>query len=285
MESFYNVHQGKYALLELPTARMTRKCPGCACGHAAGNSPAERRAGFLGNAQRSHYPAARAQRTGDSVPQPARLFDFTPMSPVRVCCRVPNCSVSLTYHRQMQKLCCHICGFESAAPAVCPEANCGNPEIRYAGLGTRKWRISWANCFLALASNAWIQTRSNARKTTAMSSAIFARGRSIFSWHPNDCQGPALSQRHFGGNHLCGLELAPARFPRQRADVSNCSPRWPDAPVAAMWKERSWSRLFSPYVRLFNMRAGMIRTAFTTRRSSSVGSLNTRRSAGSPCSR
>jgi primosomal protein N' (replication factor Y) len=46
--------------------------------------------------------------------------------------------VSLTYHRRRQQLCCHICGHESPAPRVCPEAKCRNPAIRYAGLGTER---------------------------------------------------------------------------------------------------------------------------------------------------
>ena len=50
----------------------------------------------------------------------------------------PNCSVTLTYHRTVQKLCCHICAHEANAPHVCPEKGCGNPAIRYAGLGTQK---------------------------------------------------------------------------------------------------------------------------------------------------
>ena len=47
----------------------------------------------------------------------------------------PNCSVSLTYHRQDQKLRCHICAYEAPVPAVCPNAKCRNPEIRYAKSG------------------------------------------------------------------------------------------------------------------------------------------------------
>jgi primosomal protein N' (replication factor Y) len=50
----------------------------------------------------------------------------------------PNCSVSLTYHRQEQKLSCHFCGYAEQVPSVCPAPKCGNPEIRYAGLGTQK---------------------------------------------------------------------------------------------------------------------------------------------------
>jgi primosomal protein N' (replication factor Y) len=50
----------------------------------------------------------------------------------------PNCSISLTYHRQDQKLCCHVCSHSESAPAVCPNKSCRNPGIRYSGLGTQK---------------------------------------------------------------------------------------------------------------------------------------------------
>ncbi len=50
----------------------------------------------------------------------------------------PNCSVSLTYHRAAARLLCHVCGYEEQVPARCPEAKCGNPGIRYSGLGTER---------------------------------------------------------------------------------------------------------------------------------------------------
>lgn len=50
----------------------------------------------------------------------------------------PNCSIALTYHRRIEKLCCHICGHSDNAPAVCPEPTCRNPAIRHAGLGTER---------------------------------------------------------------------------------------------------------------------------------------------------
>src|ERR1035438_812733 len=50
----------------------------------------------------------------------------------------PNCSLSLTFHRQEQKLRCHICGHSEPAPKICPDPKCKNPAIRYAGLGTQK---------------------------------------------------------------------------------------------------------------------------------------------------
>jgi primosomal protein N' (replication factor Y) len=50
----------------------------------------------------------------------------------------PNCSLALTYHRQAEKLRCHICGHEANAPKSCPEPKCGNPAIRFVGIGTEK---------------------------------------------------------------------------------------------------------------------------------------------------
>ncbi len=50
----------------------------------------------------------------------------------------PNCSVSLTFHRKAQILCCHVCGHTEKVPAFCPNTKCRNPAIRYAGLGTEK---------------------------------------------------------------------------------------------------------------------------------------------------
>jgi primosomal protein N' (replication factor Y) (superfamily II helicase) len=59
----------------------------------------------------------------------------------------PNCSVSLTYHRTVQKLICHICGHNADAPTVCPDAKCRNPAIRYFGLGTQKVEEALAKLF------------------------------------------------------------------------------------------------------------------------------------------
>jgi primosomal protein N' (replication factor Y) len=50
----------------------------------------------------------------------------------------PNCSVTLTFHRADQRLLCHICGHATPAPKVCPAPKCGNPAIRYSGLGTER---------------------------------------------------------------------------------------------------------------------------------------------------
>ncbi len=53
-------------------------------------------------------------------------------------CQCKNCSVSLTYHRKAEQLLCHLCGFTLGAPKLCPNPECRDPAIRYAGMGTEK---------------------------------------------------------------------------------------------------------------------------------------------------
>ena len=48
----------------------------------------------------------------------------------------PDCSVSMTYHQQENRLACHYCGREMHVPSVC--INCGGPYIHYAGIGTEQ---------------------------------------------------------------------------------------------------------------------------------------------------
>ena len=48
----------------------------------------------------------------------------------------PDCSISMTYHRQENCLTCHYCGRQSVVPAVC--ANCGGGYLHYAGVGTEQ---------------------------------------------------------------------------------------------------------------------------------------------------
>ena len=59
----------------------------------------------------------------------------------------PNCSLALTFHRQEQKLCCHICGHVEPVPSVCPNEKCKNPAIRFAGTGTQKVEETLAKLF------------------------------------------------------------------------------------------------------------------------------------------
>jgi primosomal protein N' (replication factor Y) len=59
----------------------------------------------------------------------------------------PNCSLALTFHRQEQKLACHICGHTEKVPSICPNVKCKNPAIRFAGTGTQRVEETLAKLF------------------------------------------------------------------------------------------------------------------------------------------
>ena len=47
-----------------------------------------------------------------------------------------RCDISMTYHKDENKLKCHYCGLEEQVPNKCP--NCGSKELKYSGAGTQK---------------------------------------------------------------------------------------------------------------------------------------------------
>ena len=50
--------------------------------------------------------------------------------------KCPNCDLSLTMHKDTNKMQCHYCGYSTAIPEKCP--NCQSKKIRFLGTGTQK---------------------------------------------------------------------------------------------------------------------------------------------------
>jgi len=50
--------------------------------------------------------------------------------------KCPNCNLSLTYHKSINKMVCHYCDYAQALPKVCPE--CQGKYIKHFGIGTQK---------------------------------------------------------------------------------------------------------------------------------------------------
>jgi len=139
LESYYNARRGKYALLELPTRVDDQRLPLVRIVDMRHEARQDRgvpifshmlRDAMLARLERHEQVILFLNRRGYSTSLQCPRCGY-----VAGC---PNCSVALTYHRTRQKLCCHICGHEAAAPAVCPDAECRNPAIRYAGIGTQR---------------------------------------------------------------------------------------------------------------------------------------------------
>jgi primosomal protein N' (replication factor Y) len=139
MESFYNCGRGKYTLLEMPERVDNVKMP--AVRVVDMRQSARRGQGIpIFSPQLKEAMTQRLERKEQTI-----LFlnrrGFSTSLQCTQCGYVaecPNCSVSLTYHRKAQKLCCHVCNHTAPVPALCPNNNCRNPAIRYSGLGTEK---------------------------------------------------------------------------------------------------------------------------------------------------
>ena len=51
-------------------------------------------------------------------------------------CECQHCAIPLTYHRDEERLICHMCGYQAITPNRCPE--CGDKAIKLQGYGTEK---------------------------------------------------------------------------------------------------------------------------------------------------
>jgi len=139
LESFYNAQRGKYRLLEMPIRADHKQMPVVrvvdlrqVARHEKGTpilSPQLKEA-IVRRLERGEQCLLFLNRRGFATSLQCPLCGYV--------AQCPNCSLSLTYHRQAGCLRCHICGHEAAAPALCPNPKCRNPAIRYAGLGTEK---------------------------------------------------------------------------------------------------------------------------------------------------
>ncbi|MDB6122199.1 MAG: priA [Pedosphaera sp.] len=148
MESFYNCSRGKYTLLEMlervdnkkmPVVRVVDMRQAMRRGKSIPIFSPQLKEAIQQRLERKEQTILFLNRRGYSTSLQCPLCGF-----VATC---PNCSVSLTYHRKAQILCCHVCGHTEPVPARCPGPKCGNPEIRYAGLGTEKVEDTLAKLF------------------------------------------------------------------------------------------------------------------------------------------
>jgi primosomal protein N' (replication factor Y) len=139
LESYHNCKSGKYTLLELSGRVDDQKMPRVRvvdmrqAAHQEKGIPIfspQLKEAIQQRLERKEQTILFLNRRGYSTALQCPLCGY-----VAEC---PNCSVSLTYHRTEQKLCCHICGHTAPVPKICPAEKCGNPAIRFSGTGTQK---------------------------------------------------------------------------------------------------------------------------------------------------
>ena len=137
LESYYNASTGKYGYVQLTTRYKDVSMPEI---RVVDTKDLYRRKLMRG----AFSPdLLEAMRTALSNHKQVLLFQnrrgFAPMVECKVCGWVPkckNCDVSLTYHRSMNLLTCHYCGYTYPVPKQCP--NCESTELMGRGYGTEK---------------------------------------------------------------------------------------------------------------------------------------------------
>ena len=137
LESYHNAKTGKYALVELKERYQGIELPEI---QVVDTADLQRRKMMAGPF--SPLLLARVREALENGEQ-AILFQnrrgFAPVVECHQCGWVPtcqHCDVSLTYHRQMNQLTCHYCGYTYRVPTECP--CCGSTDLRTRGFGTEK---------------------------------------------------------------------------------------------------------------------------------------------------
>lgn len=137
IESYYNALTGKYGLVQLTHRHRSIQLPDIQVVDI----------GELRHKRRMNGPfspelLARMREALERKEQ-VILFQnrrgFAPMVECKTCGWVPrckNCDVSLTYHKGLNQLTCHYCGYTYEIPRACPA--CESTDIRHRGFGTER---------------------------------------------------------------------------------------------------------------------------------------------------
>ncbi len=137
LETFSNAQSGKYGLVELTKRIDSRKLPDIdivdmriEVARARGLTSLSRRLvnAMFARLERREQTILFINRRGYSS-----SMMCTDCGHVEEC---EHCSIAMTYHRSDERLRCHLCGAERAAPLACP--SCRSAKIRMRGLGTQR---------------------------------------------------------------------------------------------------------------------------------------------------
>lgn len=137
IESYFNATTGKYGLVELTERYKDIRLP---------------QIDLVDIKQLAHQKRMQGPFSPELVKQIREALErkeqvilfqnrrgFAPMIECRTCGWVPkckNCDVSLTYHKGLNQLTCHYCGYTYQVPRSCPA--CGGVELRHCGFGTER---------------------------------------------------------------------------------------------------------------------------------------------------
>lgn len=137
IESYYNARSGKYGLVNLLQRYGGSRLPEV----LVANIKEETRRKTM----RSHFSSFLLKHIEEALEKKEQIIlfqnrrGFAPRLECEVCNWIPecvNCDISLVYHKQHDRLKCHICGYSTAVPTKC--GSCGSNEVKMHGFGTEK---------------------------------------------------------------------------------------------------------------------------------------------------
>ena len=146
IESYYNATTGKYALVSLTKRHREVKLPQIEVIDMAEYSRKKMTVGAFSD------PLVEAMGNALKEKKQIILFQnrrgYSPQLECKNCGWVPrckHCDVSLTLHKNSNKLVCHYCGYTTPAPVHCP--NCEEKKFITLGYGTEKIEDDLQNMF------------------------------------------------------------------------------------------------------------------------------------------
>ncbi len=137
LESLHNVTQGKYAIDRILKRVDNRSLPRIHVVDMRREHAINKALGPISSFLADHLRDRLEKKEQSILFINRRGFATSLLCPD--CGHVPqcdHCSIPLTYHRTDDRLRCHLCGYETKAPADCPE--CHSRAIRRRGHGTQR---------------------------------------------------------------------------------------------------------------------------------------------------
>ena len=137
VESYFNATNGKYGLVELKERFKDIQLPHIECVDIKELAHQKRMQGPFSPMLVKEIRQALDKKEQVILFQNRR--GFAPMIECHTCGWVPkckNCDVSLTYHKDLNVLTCHYCGYTYPVSRSCPA--CGGVELQHKGFGTER---------------------------------------------------------------------------------------------------------------------------------------------------
>ena len=137
LETYYNCQTGKYGLVELLERYQQVTLPDI----QVVNIAEERRKKMMTGPFTSVLlqEMNEALQNGEQVILFQNRRGYAPTIECHTCGwvpRCPHCDVSLTFHKRLNQMTCHYCGYTDSVPCRCP--NCEDEKIETIGFGTER---------------------------------------------------------------------------------------------------------------------------------------------------